>query len=63
MIFPKDKIREESERLTKLALEGNIVEYETIRKKKDGTLIPVIISTSSVITKEQIKGLLPFIKI
>jgi diguanylate cyclase (GGDEF)-like protein/PAS domain S-box-containing protein len=60
MIFPKGKIVEESERLTKLALEGNIVEYETIRKKKDGTLIPVIISTSSVITKEQNKGIIAF---
>jgi diguanylate cyclase (GGDEF)-like protein/PAS domain S-box-containing protein len=60
MIFPQDKTREESERLTKLALEGSIVGYETIRKKKDGTLIPVIISTSSVITKEQNKGIIAF---
>ena len=60
MIFPQDKTREESERLTKLALEGSIVGYETIRKKKDGTLIPVVISTSSVITKEQNKGIIAF---
>jgi len=60
MIFPKGKTVEESEKLTKLALEGSIVEYETIRKKKDGTLIPVIISTSSVITKEQNKGIIAF---
>ena len=60
MIFPKGKTVEESERLTKLALEGSIVEYETIRKKKDGTLIPVIISTSSVIAKEQNKGIIAF---
>ena len=60
MIFPKGKTVEESERLTKLALEGSIVEYETIRKKKDGTLIPVIISASSVITKEQNKGIIAF---
>ncbi len=49
MIYPKDKI-EEGERLTKksLALKG-VTDYETIRKKKDGTLVPVIISASSVI--------------
>ena len=60
MIFPQNKTREESERLTKLALEGKIVEYETIRKKKDGTLIPVIISTSSVVMKEKNKGIIAF---
>ena len=60
MIFPQDKTREENERLTKLALNGRIVEYETIRKKKDGTLVPVIISTSSVIVKEKSKGIIAF---
>ena len=60
MIFPQDKTREESERLTKLALEGKTVEYEAIRKKKDGTLIPVIISTSSVIMRENNKGIIAF---
>ena len=60
MIFPQNKTREESERLTKLALEGKIVEHETVRKKKDGTLIPVIISTSSVIIEGQNKGVIAF---
>ncbi len=49
MIYPEDKV-EEGERLTKkaLALKG-FTDYETIRKKKDGTLVPVIISASPVI--------------
>ena len=60
MIFPQDRTREESERLTKIALEGKIVEHETIRKKKDGTLVPVIITTSSVLIKEKSRGIIAF---
>ena len=62
MIFPQDKTREESERLTKIALEGKIVEHETIGKKKDGTLVPVIITTSSVLIKEKSRGIIAFYK-
>ncbi|MHC2995302.1 MAG: PAS domain S-box protein [Candidatus Atribacteria bacterium] len=49
IIYPKNKI-EEGKRLTKkaLALKG-FTDYETIRKKKDGTLVSVIISASPVI--------------
>ena len=56
MIYPENKI-DEGEILTKkgLTLKG-ISEYETIRKKKDGTLIPVVISASSVIIDGQPKG-------
>jgi len=60
MIFPQNKTREESEKLTKSALEGKVIEYETIRKKKDGTLVPVIISVSSVIIEGENKGIIAF---
>jgi diguanylate cyclase (GGDEF)-like protein/PAS domain S-box-containing protein len=60
MIFPQNKTREESERLTKLASEGKIIEHETIRKKKDGSLVPVIISISPVIIGGQNKGIIAF---
>jgi len=54
MIHPKDKI-EEGKRLTKKALKG-FAEYETIRKKKDDTLVPVIISASPVIIDGKYQG-------
>jgi len=56
MIYPKNKV-EEGERLTKngLTFKG-ISEYETIRKKKDGTLIPVIISAAPVIVDKKPQG-------
>ena len=60
IIFPQDKTREESEKLTKSALEGKVIEYETIRKKKDGTLVPIIISVSSVIIEGENKGIIAF---
>jgi len=58
MIYPENKI-EEGERLTKngLTFKG-ISEYETIRKKKDGTLIPVIISAAPVIVDKKPQGTL-----
>jgi len=56
MIYPPDKI-EEGKKLTKKALALKpFTDYETIRKKKDGTLIPVVISASSVIIDDQPKG-------
>ena len=56
MIYPENKI-EEGERLTKngLTFKG-ISDYETIRKKKDGTLVPVIISTAPVIIDKKTQG-------
>ena len=56
MIHPPDKI-EEGKRLTKKSLEGHFY-FETIRKKKDGTLFPVAISGSRVIIDGQLKGLI-----
>jgi len=55
MIHSPDKI-EEGKRLMKKSLKGNFY-FETIRKKKDGTLFPVAISGSRVIIDGQIKGL------
>jgi diguanylate cyclase (GGDEF)-like protein/PAS domain S-box-containing protein len=56
MIYPENKLAE-GERLTKKGLTfKGIYEYETIRKKKDGTLIYVVISASPVIIDGQPKG-------
>ncbi len=54
IIHPHDKI-EEAKRLTKKAIKGYI-NYDTIRKKKDGTLFPVSISGSSVLIDGRAKG-------
>ncbi|MBU4562769.1 diguanylate cyclase [bacterium] len=56
MIHPPDKI-EEGKRLTEKSLKGYFY-YETIRKKKDGSLFPVAISGSRVIVNSQLKGLI-----
>jgi diguanylate cyclase (GGDEF)-like protein/PAS domain S-box-containing protein len=54
MIYPENKIRE-GKILTQKAFNG-FSDYETIRKKKDGTLVPVIISTAPVIIDKKTKG-------
>jgi len=54
MIYPADKIKE-GKRLTSKVLDG-FLEYETIRKKKDGALFPVIISASPVIIDKKPQG-------
>ena len=54
IIHPPDKI-EEARRLIKKAIKGYIG-YDTIRKKKDGTLFPVSISGSSVLIDRKTKG-------
>ncbi|MCK5768606.1 MAG: hypothetical protein KAH35_09585 [Candidatus Atribacteria bacterium] len=45
MIYPTDRI-EEGKKLDKLALSKGYFNYETIRKKKDGTVFPVLIIVS-----------------
>jgi len=56
MIYPADKI-EEGKILTQKAFGGiSCSDYETTRKKKDGTLIPVIISTAPVIINKETQG-------
>lgn len=54
IIHPPDKL-EEGERLTKKLLEGYL-NFETIRKKKDGTLFPVAISISNIVINGKLKG-------
>ncbi|MGB2783709.1 MAG: PAS domain S-box protein [Atribacterota bacterium] len=54
IIHPPDKI-EEAKRLTKKAIKGYI-NYDTIRKKKDGTLFPASVSGSSVLIDGKTKG-------
>jgi len=48
---------EEGKRLTKKALKGYFY-YETIRKKKDGTLFPVSVSGSNILIDGHVKGIL-----
>ena len=54
MIYPADKIKE-GKRLTQKVLDG-FLEHETIRKKKGGTLFPVIISASPVMIDKKPQG-------
>ncbi|GAI99840.1 unnamed protein product, partial [marine sediment metagenome] len=54
IIYPANKIGE-GKRLTQKALDG-FLEHETIRKKKDGTLFPVIISAGPVIIDKKPQG-------
>jgi len=57
MIHPPDKI-EEGKNLDKTALSKGYFNYETIRKKKDGTLLPVAISGSNIVIDGQLKGII-----
>ena len=54
MIYPANKIGE-GKALTQKAFNG-FSDYETIRKKKDGTLVPVIISAAPVIVDKKPQG-------
>ena len=54
MIHPPDKIKERK-RLTLNGLKGYL-NYETIRRKKDGALFPVSISATPLVIDEQAKG-------
>ena len=56
MIHPPDKMKE-GKWLTEKSLKGHFY-YETVRKKKDGTLFPVAISGCQVIIDGQLKGLI-----
>jgi diguanylate cyclase (GGDEF)-like protein/PAS domain S-box-containing protein len=62
MIFPQNNTVKESEKLTRLALEGKVVTFETIRKKKNNSLISVIISVALVITEGRHRGVIAFYK-
>lgn len=55
MIHLPDKI-EEGKNLDKITFSKGYFNYETIRKKKDGTLFPVLISGSNIVIDGQLKG-------
>jgi len=57
MIHSPDKI-EEGKKIDKIALSKGYINYETIRKKKDGTLFPVAISGSNIRINGKVKGML-----
>jgi len=57
MIHPPGKI-EEGKNLDKTALSEGYFNYESIRKKKDGTLFPVSIFGSNIIIDGQLKGII-----
>jgi PAS domain S-box-containing protein len=54
VVVPKDKI-EEGEMLDKKALKGGFY-YETVRKRRDGSLVPVSISTAPITVEGKIIG-------
>lgn len=47
-LLPEEKIKEEDEIIAKILKGERISSYETIRKKKDGTLFPVSLSVSPI---------------
>ena len=57
MIHPPDKIKE-GKNMDKTALSEGYFNYESIRKKKDGTLFPVSISGSNIVIDGHIKGII-----
>jgi diguanylate cyclase (GGDEF)-like protein/PAS domain S-box-containing protein len=60
MIFPQENTVSESGWLTRKFLYGEEVKFETVRKKKDGTLFPVLITISDVVTKDDKKVIIAF---
>ena len=56
MIHPSDKI-EEGKKLSLKGLKGYL-NHETIRKKKDGTLLPISISATPLLIDRQTKGVI-----
>ncbi len=59
-IFPEERIVLESDSLTQKSLANGHIQYETIRKKKDGTIVPVVITVSSIIVKDKRKAIVAF---
>ncbi|MFA7204295.1 MAG: PAS domain S-box protein [Candidatus Caldatribacteriota bacterium] len=55
LIQPPERIGEAKKYTQKAILDGYVA-FETVRKKKDGTLIPVFISGSPVIVNNDVKG-------
>ena len=57
VIVPPDKV-DEGEELDKRTLSRDFSQFETVRQNKDGTLIPVSISSSSIFIDEKIGGII-----
>ena len=57
IIHPPDKI-EEGKQITEMTLAEGYSSLETIRKKKDGTLFPVLVTGSAISTVGGFKGIL-----
>jgi len=55
--YPLEKINE-GKNLTKKASHSKLTKYETLRRKKDGTDIPVQISTSQVMINQKVQGVI-----
>jgi len=55
-LYPKDKIKEGKD-LTHKTLNKDLTNFETVRQKKDGTPVPVRISTSFVKIKDKVTGI------
>jgi len=56
-LYPKSKMKEGKD-LTCKTLNKDLTNFETIRQKKDGTLVPVCISTSFVKIKDKVTGII-----
>ncbi len=57
LIVP-DELVDEGKKLDEIALKTGYINFESIRRKKDGTLIPVLISGSPVIINGEVKGII-----
>jgi len=57
LIQPPDKMKESKE-LTRKAFKGDYISIETIRKKKDGTLFPVLLSASPLYIEGKYQGVI-----
>ncbi|MGB6607270.1 MAG: PAS domain S-box protein [Atribacterota bacterium] len=56
-LYPKSRMKEGKD-LTRKTLNKDLTNFETIRQKKDGTLVPVRISTSFVKIKDKVTGII-----
>jgi len=56
-LYPKDKMKEGKD-LTRKTLNKDLTNFETVRQKKDGTAVPVRISTSFVKIKNKVTGII-----
>ena len=56
-LYPKGRIKE-GKKLTRKTLNEDLTNFETIRQKKDGTLVPVRLSTSFVKIKDKVAGII-----